>query len=227
MLRSKYGTLFRFARGIFVTDNSIRISADQDAQGKTDDVPARPVRADTKRNLDILLTAAKEVFATSGVDAPVREIATKAGFGVGTLYRHFPQRSDLIAAVFRREVDACADEAPVLAAAHPPFEALALWMHRYAGFIAAKRGLASALHSGDAAYAALPGHFDLRLRPALQTLLDAAIAAKVARADVDPDDLLNAIARLCMKTNDKNPGQGERMVALLVDGLRYGCTTGR
>ena len=188
----------------------------------TDTKAQKPVRADAKRNLDTLLTAAKEVFATSGVDAPVREIAQKAGFGVGTLYRHFPQRADLIAAVFRREVDACADTAPELAAAHPPIEALALWMQRYAGFIATKRGLASALHSGDPAYASLPGHFDLRLRPALQALLDAAIAAGEARADVDPDDLLNAIARLCMATNDKNPGQGERMVALLTDGLRVG-----
>lgn len=198
------------------------------AEPETTDVAnERPVRADTKRNLDKLIVAAKEVFATSGVDAPVREIAQQAGFGVGTLYRHFPQRSDLIAAVFRREVDACADTAPVLAAAHPPFEALALWMQRYAGFIAAKRGLASALHSGDAAYASLPGHFDKRLRPALQVLLDTAVNAGEARADVEPDDLLNAIARLCMTTNDKNPGQGERMVALLTDGLRYGCASGQ
>jgi AcrR family transcriptional regulator len=180
----------------------------------------RTVRSDTKRNLDALLAAAKDVFATSGVDAPVREIAQKAGFGVGTLYRHFPQRSDLIAAVFRREVDACADEAHVLAEAHPPFAALALWMQRYAGFIATKRGLASALHSGDAAFASLPGHFDKRLRPALQALLDAAIASGEARADIEADDLLNAIARLCM-TNDKKPGQGAQMVALMADGLRY------
>ncbi len=208
-------------------DDESRIPADEAEPKIPDDTRERPMRADTKRNLDTLLTAAKEVFATSGVDAPVREIAKKAGFGVGTLYRHFPQRSDLIAAVFRREVDACADTAPVLAAEHPPFEALALWMQRYAGFIAAKRGLASALHSGDAAYASLPGHFDKRLRPALQVLLDTAIDAGEARSDVEPDDLLNAIARLCMTTNDKNPGQGERMVALLTDGLRYGCASGR
>lgn len=181
----------------------------------------KPVRADAKRNLDILLMAAKEVFASSGVNAPVREIAEKAGFGVGTLYRHFPQRSDLIAAVFRREVDACADTAPILAKAHPPFKALALWMQRYAGFIATKRGLAAALHSGDPAYATLPEHFDQRLRPALQTLLTSAIAAGEAREDVAADDLLNAIARLCMATNEKKPGQGEQMVALLADGLRY------
>lgn len=203
-------------------EDSGRIPADGAEEKKTKDVAERPMRADTKRNLDALLVAAKEVFATSGVDAPVREIAKKAGFGVGTLYRHFPQRSDLIAAVFRHEVDACADTAPLLATAHPPFEALALWMQRYAGFIATKRGLASALHSGDPAFASLPGHFDKRLRPALQTLLDSAIAAKEARADVEADDLLNAIAKLCMATTDKNPGQGERMVALLTDGLRYG-----
>ena len=208
-----------------MTKTNERDSADEVDKETTDTATRKPVRADAKRNLDKLLTAAKEVFATSGVDAPVREIAKKAGFGVGTLYRHFPQRTDLIAAVFRREVDACADTAPVLAEMHPPFEALALWMQRYAGFIATKRGLASALHSGDPAFASLPGHFDLRLRPALQTLLDAAIAAGEARADVDPDDLLNAIARLCMATNDKNPGQGERMVALLTDGLRYGSAS--
>jgi AcrR family transcriptional regulator len=77
-------------------------------RGSTD----RRVRADAQRNIDALLETAKAVFATSGVDAPVRKIAERAGVGVGTLYRHFPQRCDLIAAVFRREIDACADAAP-------------------------------------------------------------------------------------------------------------------
>jgi hypothetical protein len=71
----------------------------------------RRVRADTQRNLYTLLVTAKAVFATSGVDAPVREIAEKAGVGIGTVYRHFPQRADLIAAVFRHEIDACAEAA--------------------------------------------------------------------------------------------------------------------
>ena len=75
---------------------------------------SRPVRADAQRNIDALLGAALAVFATSGVEAPVREIANKAGVGVGTLYRHFPQRSDLIVAVFRHEVDACADAAEAI-----------------------------------------------------------------------------------------------------------------
>ena len=130
------------------------------------------MRADAQRNIDTLLQTAMAVFATSGVDAPVREIAEKAGVGVGTVYRHFPQRSDLIAAVFRREIDACADAAPVLAAEHEPGEALARWMQRYVDFIAAKRGLATALHSGDPAYDTLPAYFKKRLEPALRTLLN-------------------------------------------------------
>lgn len=181
------------------------------------------MRADAQRNIDALLKAAKAVFATSGVDAPVRDIAERAGVGIGTLYRHFPQRSDLVAAVFRHEVDACADAAPALAAEHAPGEALAQWMQRYAAFIATKRGLATALHSGDAAFESLPAYFETRLVPALGSLLAAAAAAGEVRGDVDPDDLLNAVARLCMQARAARPGHAERMVALLVDGLRYGA----
>jgi AcrR family transcriptional regulator len=196
---------------------------DHDVGTEAQGLPERRVRADAQRSLDALLFAAKEVFATSGVDAPVREIADKAGVGLGTLYRHFPQRADLIAAVFRREIDACADIAPALANALEPFDALANWMQRYAAFVGTKRGLAKALHSGDPAFDALPGYFDRRLRPALHALLDAAVAAGAVRADVDADDLLGAVASLCMSTHNAGPVRAERMVALLVDGLRYGA----
>ncbi len=181
----------------------------------------RPVRADAQRNTNALLEAALAVFATSGVDAPVREIAAKAGVGVGTLYRHFPQRSDLIAAVFRHEIDACADAAAILAAEHAPGEALALWMQRYANLIATKRGLATALHSGNPAFNMLPTYFDTRLRPALQALLDAAARAGEVRSDIEPDDLLSAVRSLCMSAHDDRTDYARRMVALLVDGLRY------
>jgi AcrR family transcriptional regulator len=166
----------------------------------------RRVRADAQRNLDTLLRSAAAVFATSGVDAPVREIAEKAGVGVGTVYRHFPRRADLIAAVFRREMDACADAAPILAAECEPFEALANWMQRFAAFVATKRGLAKALHSGDPAFDTLPAHFDQRLRPALRTLLDRAAAAGEIRTDVEADDILAAAASLCMSARDDRPG---------------------
>ena len=95
-----------------------------------------------------MLKAALEVFDESGVDAPVREIAQRAGVRVGTLYRHFPQRSDLIVAIVQKEVDACAGAAIALAKKHAPVEALARWMQRLVDLIATKRGLAMALHSG-------------------------------------------------------------------------------
>jgi AcrR family transcriptional regulator len=184
----------------------------------------RRVRADAQRNIETLLRSAMTVFASSGVDAPVREIAEKAGVGIGTVYRHFPQRSDLIVGVFRHEVDACADAASVLAAEHEPGEALARWMQRYVDFIAAKRGLAAALHSGDPVFDALPAYFRKRLRPTLQTLLEAAAAAGKVRAGVDPDDLLRAVSSLSTPAQGGDPTHARRMVALLVDGLRYGAT---
>ncbi len=199
------------------------VRADAQPKPVRADAQPKPVRADAQRNLDALLEAALAVFATSGVDAPVREIAARAGVGIGTLYRHFPQRADLVAAVFRHEVDACADAAPALAAEHAPAEALARWLQRYAGFIATKRGLAAALHSGDPAFDALPGYFQLRLLPALQALLEVASGAGEVRADVDANDLLSAVGRLGMRAGDDSAGQARRMVALLVDGLRYGA----
>jgi AcrR family transcriptional regulator len=183
--------------------------------------PGRRVRADARRNTDALLDAAAAVFATSGVDAPVREIATKAGVGVGTFYRHFPKRSDLVAAVFRHAVDACADEAPALAAELPPDEALERWLLRYTDFIGTKRGLAAALHSGDPAFDALPGYFDERFRPALEGLLAAAVEAGAVRGDVAANDLLRAVANLCGPAWDAGADHARRMTALLVDGLRY------
>jgi AcrR family transcriptional regulator len=184
---------------------------------------SKPVRADAQRNLDALLAAALAVFTTSGVDAPVREIALRAGVGVGTLYRHFPLRSDLIIAVFKREVDACADAAPGLAAEYAPGEALTQWMQRYARFISAKRGLAVATHSGDPAFDALPAYFETRLVPALRTLLDTAVDAGEVRADISADELLVAIANLCAQSFKQGPDHAARMVAVLRDGLRYGA----
>jgi AcrR family transcriptional regulator len=183
------------------------------------DAAPKSLRADGQRSLDALLQAAKDVFAVAGVDAPIRDIAGKAGLGVGTVYRHFPQRSDLIAAVFRREIDDCADAAADLAKRHEPFEALKLWMQRFSAFFATKRGLAGALHSGEPAYAALPGHFDARLRPVLEGLLESASTAGRIRSDITASELLGAIARLSMSENN-DPAQAQRIVAVLADGLR-------
>jgi AcrR family transcriptional regulator len=143
--------------------------------------------------------------------------------GVGTVYRHFPQRADLIAAVFRQEIDACADAADQFAAEQPPFVALALWMQRLVELASTKRGIAQALRSGDPAFAALPARREERLRPAFRKLFDAALAAGEIRDGIGADEFLDAAATLCMSVNGSRPGQAERLVTLLVDGLR---TTG-
>ena len=180
----------------------------------------RRQRVDAQRNIGSLLEAAKRAFATSGVDVPAKEIATLAGVGVGTLYRHFPRRSDLIVAVLQREIDACADAGRALSATHEPATALTQWLHRYTTLVAAKRGLATALHSGDPAFDALPGYFWERLGPVLSDLLDAATSAGEIRADVSAKDLLTAVALLCHPAPDTDPDFSQRMVGLLIDGVR-------
>ncbi|WP_394553372.1 TetR/AcrR family transcriptional regulator [Agromyces sp. MMS24-JH15] len=178
-------------------------------------------RADAQRNLDALLTAAREEFTAQGVDVNVRAIAARAGVGTATLYRHFPQRSDLVAAVFRRELDECVADAATIAAQHEPGEALDLWVQRYREFLETKRGLAGALHSGDPAYSALPEYFHSRAAPVLGALLRGAEQAGVIRAGTDPMDILGAIANLCVPFPGSDNDTATRMVSLLLDGLRY------
>lgn len=183
------------------------------------------MRADAQRKMSSLLQSAAEVFAESGVDAPVREIAERAGVGLGTVYRHFPQRSDLIVAVFQSQVDACADAAKAIAKEYEPGEALARCMQRFVDFIATKRGLAKALHSGDPAYSALPAYFDKHLRPVLDGILNTAIAEGAVRPGVQAGDLLRAVSTLCQGSHSEGTAYAKRMVGLIVDGLRYGAST--
>jgi AcrR family transcriptional regulator len=185
-----------------------------------DEQQPRAKRVDATRNMQALLQAAMDVFAQSGVDAPVREIAERAGVGVGTVYRHFPQRADLIVAVMKSQIDACADAAASFANEYEPGEALARWMQRYVDFIVTKRGLSGALQSDSAAYAALPEYFFGRLRPALASLLRTAVEQNVIRPGYEADELLRAVATLCKANPDEDTAQTRKMVGLMVDGLR-------
>ena len=180
------------------------------------------MRADARRNFDALVDAAKVVFARSGVGAPAKEIADAAGVGVGTLYRHFPRRSDLVTAVFKHEVDACADAAGPLAAENPPFVALEKWLYRFTDFVATKHGLAQALHSGDPAFDELPAYFRARFGPALTQLLAAASRAGEIHTDLSVDELLYAVARLCQPIGEAGADQSHRLVGVLINGLRAG-----
>jgi AcrR family transcriptional regulator len=182
--------------------------------------PSRRQRSDAQRNVVALVEAAKTVFAGSGVDAPAKEITDLAGVGVGTLYRHFPRRSDLIVAVLQHEIDECIDAAEVLGTTLSPWEALMGWIERFTDFVGTKRGLASALHSGDPAYGDLPQHLLDRLEPALQTLLARAVDGGYARDDVTAREVLTTIALICQPVRSEQPSFNQRMTEVFLDGLR-------
>ena len=181
--------------------------------------PSRRQRSDAQRNVIALLEAAKTVFAGSGVDAPAKEITDLAGVGVGTLYRHFPRRSDLIVAVLQHEIDECVAAAEELGTTLGPREALMAWIERFTDFVATKRGLASALHSGDPAYDGLPELLLDRLEPALRALLARAVDDGYARDDVTAREVLVTIALICQPVPGEQPGFHQRMTRVFMDGL--------
>ena len=134
-----------------------------------------------------------------GVDAPVRDIAARAGVGMGTIYRHFPTRADLIIAVYRHQVEACAEAGPaLLASSSTPHAALTQWIDLFVDFLITKHGLAAALQSDNARFETLHAYFLDRLVPVCAQLLDAAAAAGEIRADVDAYELLRAVGSLCV-----------------------------
>ena len=178
-------------------------------------------RADARRNEQALLDAAAAVFVRSGVDAPVRDIAAAAGVGMGTIYRHFPTRADLIIAVYRHQVDACAEAGPaLLAGGTGPYAALAQWADLFVDFLVTKHGLAAALRSDRARFETLHAYFLDRLVPVCAQLLDAAAAAGEIRADVDAYGLLFGIGNLCAGAGGDPRYDARRMAGLLIAGLR-------
>ena len=185
-------------------------------------VRATPKRADARRNEKSLLDAAAEVFVARGVDAPVREIAARAGVGMGTIYRHFPTRSDLVVAVYRHQVDALtADASDLLASDTAPTVALRRWMDRFADFLVTKHGLAGALQSDGSGFEALHGLILDRLVPACASLLDAAAAAGEIAEDIDALTLLRAAGNLCIgvEVGADSTYNPHRLIGLLIDGL--------
>jgi AcrR family transcriptional regulator len=187
--------------------------------GQAGGAPPRK-RADARRNEQALLEAAAAVFVTSGVQAPVRDIAAAAGVGMGTIYRHFPTRADLIIAVYRHQVDACAAAGPaLLASSSSPHAALRQWADLFVDFLVTKHGLAAALQSGDGRFEALHAYFLDRLVPVCAQLLAAAAGAGEIRPDVDAYGLLYGIGNLCAGADGDARYDARRMVGLLIAGL--------
>lgn len=179
-----------------------------------------PKRADARRNERALLDAAAAVFVASGVDAPVREIATEAGVGMGTMYRHFPRRADLIVAVYRHQVEACAEAGPtLLASSTTAYAALAEWIDLFVDFLITKHGLAAALQSDDARFEALHTYFLDRLLPVCARLLAAAAEAGQVRPDVDAYELMRAVGNLCAGVGHDSQYDAHQMVEVLIAGL--------
>jgi AcrR family transcriptional regulator len=177
-------------------------------------------RADARRNEQTLLAAAASVFVTSGVEAPVRDIAAKAGVGMGTIYRHFPTRADLVIAVYRHQVEACAEAGPaLLASTSSPHAALTQWVDLFVDFLITKHGLAAALRSDNARFETLHAYFLDRLVPVCAQLLDAAAAAGEIRPDVDAFELLYGVGNLCAGGDADSRYDARRMVGLLIAGL--------
>ena len=178
-------------------------------------------RADARRNEQTLLDAAAAVFVSSGVEAPVRDIAAKAGVGMGTIYRHFPTRADLIIAVYRHQVEACAQAGPaLLASSSTPLAALRQWIDLFVDFLITKHGLAAALQSDNASFETLHAYFLDRLVPVCAQLLGAAAAAGEIRPDIDAYELMRGIGNLCAGVDSDSRYDARRVVGLLIAGLR-------
>lgn len=178
-------------------------------------------RADARRNEQSLLDAAAAAFLAAGVDAPVREIAARAGVGVGTIYRHFPTRADLVIAVYRHQVEAAAEAGPtLLATSDTPFAALAQWIDLFVDFLVTKHGLAEALQSDDTTFEALHAYFLDRLVPVCTRLLDAAATTGEVRPDVAAYELMRGVGNLCIGAGRDPRYDARRLVGLLIAGLR-------
>jgi AcrR family transcriptional regulator len=182
---------------------------------------ARPKRADARRNEAALLDAAAAVFVRSGVEAPVRDIAAEAGVGTATIYRHFPTRADLIIAVYRHQVEACAAAGPALLAdGLTPYAALGQWIDMFVDFLVTKHGLAAALRGDSTGFESLHAWFLDRLVPVCAQLLDAAAAAGEIRSDVQAFELMYAVGNLCIGAGSDHRYDARRLAGLLIAGLR-------
>ena len=183
--------------------------------------PSRPKRADAALNHERLVQAAREVFAERGFSATLQDIANHAGVGVGTIYRHFPTRADLVVAVYRHQIEACAAAGPrLLAEKHSPYAALREWVDLFVEFLVTKHGLAAALRDDAAGFATLHGLFVERLLPVVTELLDAAVSAGEVTADISPYELMRGIGNLCAGSEADDDYDADRLVALLLAGCR-------
>ena len=177
------------------------------------------MRADARRSRARLLAAATAAFAENGADAPLDDIARRAGVGIGTLYRHFPTRVDLQAAVFRSQVKSVCDTADELLTSVTPEAAFAGWVRAMAGYLATKRGLSGALIAAIGKDSELISSCWIAMRDTADRLLVNAQQAGVLRDDITSQDVLRLVHGIAMAT-EHAPEDTDRLLSLLLDGLR-------
>jgi AcrR family transcriptional regulator len=185
----------------------------------------RQPRADAVRNREKLQHAAIEEFAVHGQDCPLEAIAARAGVGIGTLYRHFPNRDALVVAAYQQELDTLCAAAPELLARLPADEALRAWTDLFTDYLATKRVIGEALRSAVASDSPMFAEARERLNAALRMLLEAGAAAGVLRADAQPEDVMRVVSAIWDLPDGPTWREDvRRMLDLVLDGLRYGAT---
>jgi AcrR family transcriptional regulator len=182
---------------------------------------ARKPRADAQRNRERILEVAKQVFTRRGAEASMDEIAKRAKIGPGTLYRHFPSRDDLLAAVYISEVEKLAEAQRKLSAELPPVEALRAWMLVFIDYIAAKKIIAPALDAMVGGPSQVYQQSTRVMEEAANALASRAVASGDLRPDVDPMDMLRAIYGVSSAgSTDDWPVKARRFVEILIQGSR-------
>jgi AcrR family transcriptional regulator len=180
---------------------------------------ARPRRADACRNRDRLVAAARTVFAARGSEASMEEIARAADVGVGTLYRNFPRRIDLVEAVYRDGIDGLVALADRVLTTEAPFDALAAWLRGFVAYANAKRTFLTELHEAFEKNPGLALTSRERIGAAVGRVLERAQAAGAVRADIDATDLMQLVGGMCMARTG-TAEQNERLLCVVLEGLR-------
>jgi AcrR family transcriptional regulator len=191
------------------------------SEGTTAKPPARRARADADRNRRRLLAAAKSAFAKDGANVSLEEIARRAGVGIGTLYRHFPNRDALLAEVYRQALRELAEAAPQLLTEHTPIEALRAWMRLFLDYMATKRVIGPALSATVGGASALYASSADEIRAAMSLLVDRAVANGDIRLDIDPLDLLRAVTGVATTEDAEGwRSAARRLIDIIIDGLK-------
>ncbi|WP_406049040.1 TetR/AcrR family transcriptional regulator [Kribbella sp. NBC_00889] len=179
----------------------------------------RPTRADAARNYDLLVTAAREAFTENGADTSLEEIARRAGVGIGTLYRRFPNRTALLEAVYVDEIQSVCDRAYGFAEELEPFEALAAWLRSFVGYAVSKKSLAGELTVALGKDSEFFQTCKVNVREAGQLLLDKAKASGEVRPELDLTDIMRLVGGINM-SRDMEPEQAQRLLDIVLCGLR-------